>query len=84
MFGRDLTDAENLRIAKILVSEDPELVKSAVTDTGALKRAESIVNGIINLSTSAARPAVVLPASRMAADETGRNVSGILDMMGPR
>jgi hypothetical protein len=84
MFGRDLTDAENLRIAKILVSEDPELVKSAVTDTGALKRLESMVNGIINLSTSAARPAVVLPASRMAADETGRNVSGILDMMGPR
>ncbi len=84
MFGRDLTDAENLRVAKILVSEDPELVKSAVTDTGALKRLESMVNGIINLSTNAARPAVVLPASRMAADETGRNVSGILDMMGPR
>ena len=84
MFGRDLTDAENLRIAQILVSEDPDLVKAAVTDTGALKRLEDMVNGIINLSTNAARGAVVLPTSRMAADETGQNVSGILDMMGPR
>jgi len=79
MFGRDLTDAENLRIAQILVSEDPDLVKAAVTDTGALKRLEDMVNGIINLSTNAARGAVVLPTSRMAADETGSNLSGVLD-----
>jgi hypothetical protein len=43
-----------------------------------------MINGIINLSTNAGRGAVVLPTSRMAADETGQNVSGILDMMGPR
>mgnify|MGYP005990632417 FL=1 len=79
MFGRDLTDAENLRIAQILVSEDPDLVKAAVTDTGALKRLEDMVNGLINLSTNAARGAVVLPTSRMAADETGSNLSGVLD-----
>ena len=79
MFGRDLTDAENLRIARILVSEDPDLVKAAVTDTGALKRLEDMVNGLINLSTNAARGAVVLPTSRMAADETGSNLSGVLD-----
>ncbi len=79
MFGRDLTDAENLRVAQILVSEEPELVKAAVTDTGALKRLEDMVNGIINLSTNAARGAVVLPTSRMAADETGSNLSGVLD-----
>ena len=84
MFGRDLTEAENLRIAQILVSEDPDLVRAAVTDTGALKRLEDMVNGIINLSTSAARPAVVLPTSRMSADETGQNISGILDQVGPR
>ena len=47
MFGRDLTDAENLRIAQILVSEDPDLVKAAVTDTGKLKRLEDMVNGLI-------------------------------------
>ena len=82
MFGRDLTDAENLRIAQILVSEDPDLVKAAVTDTGALKRLEDMVNGIINLSTNAARGAVVLPTSRMAADETGSNVSRGLDSLG--
>jgi len=86
MFGRDLTDAENLRIAKILVSEDPELVKSAVTDTGALKRAESIVNGIINLSTKAARPGVVRPLSGASANEFAPNVKpftdGLLNMIG--
>jgi len=79
MFGRDLTDAENLRIAQILVSEDPDLVKAAVTDTGKLKRLEDMVNALINLSTNAARGAVVLPTSRMAADETGSNLSGVLD-----
>jgi hypothetical protein len=79
MFGRDLTDAENLRIAQILVSEDPDLVRAAVTDTGALKRLEDMINGIINLSINAGRGAVVLPTSRMAADETGSNLSGVLD-----
>ena len=86
MFGRDLTDAENLRIAKILVSEDPELVKSAVTDTGALKRLEGMVNGIINLSTNAARPGVVRPLSGASANEVAPNVKpttdGLLNFIG--
>lgn len=79
MFGRDLTDAENLRIAKILVSEDPDLVKAAVTDTGALKRLEGMVNGIINLSTKAARPGVVRPLSGASANEFAPNVKPITD-----
>ena len=79
MFGRDLTDAENLRIAKILVSEDPELVKSAVTDTGALKRLEGMVNGIINLSAKAARPGVVRPLSGASANEFAPNVKPVTD-----
>ncbi len=37
-FSRDLTDEENLRIAQILVSEDPDLVRNAIIDeSGAQK-----------------------------------------------
>ena len=86
LFGRDLTDAENLRIAQILVSENPDLVRAAVTDTGALKRAENIVNGLINLSTKAARPGIVRPLSGVTANEFAPNVKpmtdGLLNVIG--
>ena len=37
-FSRDLTDEENLKIAQILVSEDPDLVRNAIIDeSGAQK-----------------------------------------------
>lgn len=35
-FTRDLTDAERARVARILVSEDPDLVRRAISDEGAM------------------------------------------------
>jgi len=44
-FSRDLTDEENLRIAQILVSEDPELVRNAIIDeSGAQKLVDWFAN----------------------------------------
>lgn len=44
-FSRDLTDEENLRIAKILVSEDPDLVRNAIIDeSGAQKLVDWFAN----------------------------------------
>ena len=37
-FSRDLTDDENLRIAQILVSEDPDLVRNAIIDESGAQR----------------------------------------------
>ena len=37
-FSRDLTPDENLRIAQILVSEDPDLVKNAIFDDSAMQK----------------------------------------------
>jgi len=44
-FSRDLTDEENLRIAQILVSEDPDLVRNAIIDeSGAQKLVDWFAN----------------------------------------
>lgn len=44
-FSRDLTDDENLRIAQILVSEDPDLVRRAIIDeSGAQKLVDWFAN----------------------------------------
>lgn len=48
-FTRDLTDAERARVARILVSEDPEVVRKAINDEGALavlqKRVQELTAG---------------------------------------
>ena len=44
-FSRDLTDEENLKIAQILVSEDPDLVRNAIIDeSGAQKLVDWFAN----------------------------------------
>lgn len=42
-FGRDLTDAERQKIAQILVSENPDLVRRAITDDRAIAQAQEFI-----------------------------------------
>ena len=48
-FTRDLTDAERARVARILVSENPDLVRRAISDEGAMaalqKRVQQLTAG---------------------------------------
>jgi hypothetical protein len=54
-FSRDLTDEENLRIAQILVSEDPDLVRNAIIDeSGAQKLVDWFANNRYRVARGAA------------------------------
>ena len=53
-FTRDLTDAERARVARILVSEDPDLVRRAISDEGAMAALQQRVQ---QLTAGAARGA---------------------------
>ena len=53
-FTRDLTDAERARVARILVSEDPDLVRRAISDKGAMAALQQRVQ---QLTAGAARGA---------------------------
>lgn len=53
-FTRDLTDAERARVARILVSEDPDLVRRAINDDSALAALQQRVQ---ELTAGAARGA---------------------------
>jgi hypothetical protein len=86
MFSRDLTPQENARIASILVSEDPGLVRAAIMDETALTKLGSVLGSIVNVGAKVTPTAINRPASRTAGDETGTNVSQGIDMLigGPR
>lgn len=66
----DLTDAERTRIAKILVSSDPMLVRNAIVDETGLARLVQKSNELVN---SLQNPA------RGAATNLGAQVGGLLD-----
>ena len=53
-FTRDLTDAERARVARILVSENPDLVRRAISDEGAMAAVQQRVQ---QLTAGAARGA---------------------------
>jgi hypothetical protein len=42
-FSRELTDKERARIAQILVSEDPEVVRRAITDERGIAKAQELI-----------------------------------------
>jgi hypothetical protein len=85
MIGRDLTDAERARIAKILVSEDPGLVRAAIMDDSALQKLGTMIGGIVNTAAKVTPRATTRLSSEATANETGNNVRGLIDMMtGPQ
>lgn len=69
-FTRDLTDAERARVARILVSEDPDLVRRAISDEGAMMALQQRVQ---QLTAGAARGAG--RAGAVTGAEPGANIS---------
>lgn len=89
-FSRDLTDEENLRIAQILVSEDPDLVRNAIIDESG---AQKLVDWFANNRYRVARGATLGGATFATggADEIisglrdeNRTGMGLLEMIGMR
>lgn len=83
MFGRDLTDAERERIARILVSENAELVRDAITDDSGLRKLGTLIGGLIDTATKVTPRATTRLSSEAAANETGSNVRGVMDYILP-
>jgi hypothetical protein len=71
-FSRDLTNAERKKIAELLVSENPELVKRAITDERAIAKAQQFIANIAPFVT------------KSGATFAGREASGVsAGLLGP-
>ena len=69
-FSRDLTDAERNKIAQILVSENPDLVRRAITDDRAIAQAQEFIGRIA--------PFISKSGATFGARETAGPASGLL------
>ncbi len=87
-FSRDLTDDENLRIAQILVSEDPDLVRNAIIDeSGAQKLVDWFANNRYRVARGAALGGATLATGGVDEIMTGmrgedRKGMGVLEFFG--
>jgi hypothetical protein len=76
----DLTDAQRSQIVKILVSEDPELVRSAMTDqramTGLIEKAQQLTNSVAG--------GIGRSATTAGAMSGGPMTGGLLSPSGPQ
>ena len=76
-----MTDAERERIATILVSENADLVRDAITDESGLRKLGTLIGGLIDTATKVTPRATTRLSSESTANETGSNVRGVFDMM---
>jgi hypothetical protein len=77
-FRRDLTDAERARIARILVSEDADLVRRAIEDDGALAALRDRIEQISATATRGAARAGAIAPAETGGDISGQSIRGLL------
>lgn len=77
-FARDLTDAERTRVARILVSEDPDLVRRAIQDEGAMAALQQRVQQLTATATAGARRAGTVAGAEPGATLSGEIGRGLL------
>ena len=70
-----LSDAERMRVVNVLMSEDPELVRRALTDRDALGKLYDRTAMVLNALGYAGRGAAV----QQIAPEIGRPTGGLLN-----
>jgi hypothetical protein len=75
---RDLTDAERARVARILVSDDPELVRRAITDESAMAALQQRVQQITVGLTRGTRRAGATVGAGYGGDTSQEIVQGLL------
>lgn len=74
----NLSDAERTRIAQVLISEDPELVRRAAVDESALAALQQRVAQIMMAGTRGATGAGATAGAMPAAEISGRAIGGLL------
>lgn len=77
-FTRDLTDAERARVARILVSEDPDLVRRAISDESAMAALQQRVQQLTAGATRGARSAGAVTAAEPGANLSQQTIRGLL------
>lgn len=77
-FGRDLTDAERGRVAQILISEDPDFVRRAITDESGLAALQRRIEEISAQLTKGARRSSTVGGAQPGAAMSGTAVRGLL------
>ena len=65
---KELTDAERKKIAEILVSSDPQLVRNAIVDEGGMQKFAEAVNSAFSAMERAARTTATSQAAPMGGD----------------
>jgi hypothetical protein len=77
-FTRDLTDAERARVARILVSEDSELVRRAIVDQGAMAALQTRIQELTAAGTKGAGRAGAVTGAQPGANLSQQAIRGLL------
>jgi hypothetical protein len=77
-FTRDLTDAERARVARILVSEDPDLVRRAISDDGAMAALQKRVQELTAAGAKGAGRAGTVVGAQPGANLSQQAIRGLL------
>lgn len=79
--SRALSDAERLRIANVLVSEDPDLVRRAINDESAMAALQQRLSEIMMAATRGATGAAATAGAMPTAPMSGAAVGGLLQQI---
>lgn len=76
--ARNLSDAERARIARVLVSEDPDLVRRAITDESAMAALQQRIAQIMMAASRGATGAGATTGAMPTAPISGAAITGLL------
>lgn len=79
--SRALSDAERLRIANVLISEDPDLVRRAINDESAMAALQQRLSEIMMAATRGATGAGATVGAMPTAPMSGTAVGGLLQQI---
>jgi hypothetical protein len=79
--SRALSDSERARIANVLVSEDPDLVRRAINDESAMAALQQRLSQIMIAATRGATGAAATAGAMPAAPMSGTAVGGLLQQI---
>tara|TARA_Y100000389_G_scaffold103012_2_gene99901 strand:- start:9848 stop:11761 length:1914 start_codon:yes stop_codon:yes gene_type:complete len=85
-FSRELSDKERARIAQILVSEDPEVVRRAITDERGIAKAQELIAKLAprirSVGTTIGSREATAPTADLSAKPVQTGAQGVLGLLG--
>jgi hypothetical protein len=77
-FTKDLTDSERARVARILVSENPDLVRRAISDEGAMAALQNRIQQLTTIGTKGSARAGAVTSAQPGATFSQQTLRGLL------